>query len=310
MSKKRVIFMGTPHFAASILEHLLTFPIEVVGVVTQRDKPVGRKQILTQPPVKVVALKHNLNVYQPSKVKEIEEILRDLNIDTILTCAYGQFLPQSILNCAKEDALNIHASLLPKYRGGAPIHWSIIKGENETGISLMRMIKAMDAGEIFAQKPVNITLEDTASTLHDKLILCAQELCNEQLMNVLENKVVPRPQDDSQVTFGYNIQPEDEFVSFNRPALVVHNHIRGLVSWPVGHALLDSKRFKLYGSKLSHQKSMHSPGTITKVDTSGMHVSTLSEDVIITHIQVEGRKMYPVSDDVSYLLQFVLQQFK
>lgn len=302
--------MGTPIFAAAILEHLLTFPIEMVGVVTQRDKPVGRKQILTQPPVKVVALKHQLNVYQPSKVKEIEATLKELNIDYIITCAYGQFLTQSILSCAKQDALNIHASLLPKYRGGAPIHWSIIKGESETGISLMRMIKAMDAGEVFAQKSVIITLEDTASSLHDKLILCAQELCSEQLMNVFNKTLLPWSQDDSEATFGYNIQPEDEHVSFDQPALVVHNHIRGLVSWPVGHALLDSKRFKLYGSKISDHPSTHSVGTITKVDALGMHVSTLNNDVIITHIQVEGRKMYPVSDDISYLSQFVFEQFK
>ena len=202
--------MGTPIFAAAVLEHLMSFPIDIVGVVTQSDKPVGRKQVLTQPPVKVVALKYNLNVYQPNKVKEIEEILKELNIDYIITCAYGQFLPQSILNCAKEDALNIHASLLPKYRGGAPIHWSIIKGEHETGISLMRMIKAMDAGEVFAQKSVYITLEDTASSLHDKLILCAQALCSEQLMRVLNREIVPWAQNNDEVTFGYNIQPEDE----------------------------------------------------------------------------------------------------
>jgi methionyl-tRNA formyltransferase len=310
MNKKRVIFMGTPIFAAAVLEHLITFPIEVVGVVTQSDKPVGRKQILTQPPVKVVALKHNLNVYQPYKVKEIEESLKELNIDYIITCAYGQFLPQSILNCAKEDALNIHASLLPKYRGGAPIHWSIIKGEHETGISLMRMIKAMDAGEVFVQKSVKITLEDTASSLHDKLIICAQELCNEQLMHVLNQQIVPWAQNNEEATFGYNIQPEDEHVSFSRSAEIVHNHIRGLVSWPVGHALLDSKRFKLYGSQLSEQRSTHDAGTIASIDTTGMHVSTLTNDIIVTHVQVEGRKMYPVKDDISYLSQFVLKQFK
>lgn len=310
MNKKRVIFMGTPIFAAAVLEHLMSFPIDIVGVVTQSDKPVGRKQVLTQPPVKVVALKYNLNVYQPNKVKEIEEILKELNIDYIITCAYGQFLPQSILNCAKEDALNIHASLLPKYRGGAPIHWSIIKGEHETGISLMRMIKAMDAGEVFAQKSVYITLEDTASSLHDKLILCAQALCSEQLMRVLNREIVPWAQNNDEVTFGYNIQPEDEHVWFNQSSEMVHNHIRGLISWPVGHALLDSKRFKLYGSQLSKQPSSHEAGTIIKVDASGMHVCTLTHDVIVTHIQVEGRKMYPVKDDISYLSQFVSKQFK
>ena len=310
MNKKRVIFMGTPIFAACVLEHLIKFPIEIVGVVTQRDKPVGRQQTITQPPVKVVALKHGLTVYQPIKVKEIEHTLRSLRIDLIITCAYGQFLPQSILSCAKDDALNIHASLLPKYRGGAPIHWSIIRGEHETGISVMRMIKAMDAGEVFAQKGVKISLDDTASSLHDKLIVCAQQLCDEKLMSVMDKKVVPWTQKEEEATFGYNIQPEDEHVYFNQSGLEVHNRIRGLVSWPVGYALLDSKRFKLFGSQLSQQHSSHFAGTIIKVDSTGMHVSTLTNDVIVTHIQVEGRKMFPVQNDISYLSQFVLKQFK
>jgi methionyl-tRNA formyltransferase len=310
MNKKRVVFMGTPIFAAEILKHLSTFPIEIVGVVTQADKKVGRKQILTPTPVKVVAQELGFPVFQPHKIKEILDDLQALKIDFIITCAYGQFLPESILKCAKIDALNIHASLLPKYRGGAPIHWAIINGEQETGISLMRMIKAMDAGEVFAQTKVEITLDDTTSTLHDKLIDSAQACCDEYLMDVLEGKIIAITQDETQVSFGYNVSSEDEHVSFNKEALQVHNHIRGLISWPVGYALLQDKRVKLFGSTLTQQKSVQPSGTIIKIDDLGLHVATQTDNICLTHVQVEGRKMYKVSDDKSYLTTFINQQFK
>jgi methionyl-tRNA formyltransferase len=310
MDKKRVVFMGTPNFAAEILKHLSTFPIELVAVVTQADKKVGRKQILTPTPVKMVAQELGFPVFQPNKIKDILDELKALDIDFIITCAYGQFLPESILKSAKIDALNIHASLLPKYRGGAPIHWAIIKGEQETGISLMRMIKAMDAGEVFAQTQVNITLDDTTATLHDKLIESAKLCCDQYLMQVIEGQLIAKPQDESHVTFGYNVSSEDEYVSFDREAMQVHNHIRGLISWPVGYALLQDKRVKLYGSLLTHQKSTQPSGTLIKIDELGLHVATQTDNICITHMQVEGRKMYKVSDDKSYLTTFINQQFK
>ncbi|MBS3972598.1 MAG: methionyl-tRNA formyltransferase [Erysipelotrichia bacterium] len=310
MMKKRVVFMGTPIFAAKILKHLSHFPIDIVAVVTQADKKVGRKQILTPTPVKVVAQELGLPIFQPIKVKEILEDLQHLHIDYIITCAYGQFLPESILKCAKEDALNIHASLLPKYRGGAPIHWAIINGEKESGISLMRMIKAMDAGEVFAQTKVDILIDDTTEILHDKLIESAKLCLDEYLMKVIHHEITAHPQDESHVTFGYNVLPEDEHVSFDQDALHVHNHIRGLISWPIGYALLNDKRVKLYGSKLLHQKSDQPSGTILKIDDCGLHVATQTDNICITHVQVEGRKMYKVSDDKPYLSTFINQQFK
>jgi len=310
MNKKRVVFMGTPIFAAQILEHLLTFPIELVGVVSQMDKKVGRKQVLTPTPVKGVALKHELTLFQPFKIKEIEKQLKDLNIDVIITCAYGQFLPSSILTCAKEETLNIHASLLPKYRGGAPIHWAVIKGEKETGVSLMRMIKAMDAGEVFAQCKVNIEDNDTTSVVHDKLIACAKTCCDLHLMDILEGRLQGVKQDESLVTFGYNISSEDEHIQFNQSCEEVHNHIRGLIGWPVGYALLQGKRVKFYGSMTTLTSSNQKPGTITQIDQNGLHVCTHSTNICITHIQVEGRKMYPVMEDRGYLNQFLHEVFE
>lgn len=310
MRQKRVIFMGTPIFAAKILEHLLSFPIDVVGVVTQMDKKVGRKQVLTPTPVKVVALNAGLHVFQPAKVKEVLPQLLELNADYIITCAYGQFLPESVLKAARIDALNLHASLLPKYRGGAPIHWAIIQGEQETGVSLMRMIKAMDAGEVFAQTKVDITLDDTTSTLHDKLIECAKTCCDYYLMDVLEGKIKPVPQDESRVSFGYNILAEDEHINFNQDAMSVYNHIRGLISWPVGYALVHQQRVKFYGCHLTHETSTQPAGTIEKIDTRGLHVATQTDTICITHIQVEGRKMYAVADDKPFLHGLIGQCFK
>lgn len=302
--------MGTPVFAAKILEHLMTFPIEIVAVVTQSDKKVGRKQVLTPTPVKVIAQQAGLLVLQPVKVKEILSHLQALDYDFIVTCAYGQFLPETILKSARIDALNIHASLLPKYRGGAPIHWAVINGESETGISLMRMVKAMDAGEVFAQTRVIITDDDTTATLHDKLIEAAKTCCDHYLLDIFEGKIEPVAQDETKVTFGYNITGDNEHINFNNSAQVVYNHIRGLLTWPVGYALIQSQRFKFYGCMLSDKESTHMPGTIEYVDKSGLYVATQTQCVCITHIQVEGRKMYAVADDVFFLQNFVNQVFK
>lgn len=310
MIKKRIVFMGTPIFAAKVLEHLLTLPIEIVGVVTQTDKKVGRKHIVTPTPVKVVAQQAGLLVFQPVKVKDIVSQLQALEYDFIVTCAYGQFLPEVVLKSARIDALNIHASLLPKYRGGAPIHWAVINGETETGISLMRMVKAMDAGEVFAQTRVAITLEDTTSTLHDKLIEAAKACCDRYLLDVFEGKLKAIPQDEAKVTYGYNITGDNEHINFNTSAQVVYNHIRGLIHWPVGYATIQSLRFKFYGCVISDMLATHPPGTIERVDKSGVYVATQSYCVCITHIQVEGRKMYAVVDDVSYLQNYVHHMFE
>lgn len=207
----KVIFMGTPDFSTTILEMLIK-EHEVIAIVTQPDRPVGRKRVLTPPPVKKVALEHDIAVYQPEKLKGSEELeaLLQLDSDLIVTAAFGQLLPEVLLEKPKYGPINVHASLLPKYRGGAPIHQAIIDGETETGITIMYMVKKLDAGNIIAQQAIGITEDDNVGTMHDKLSILGADLLQKTLPDILEGKNQSIPQDDSKATFASNISRADE----------------------------------------------------------------------------------------------------
>ncbi len=224
--KKRVIFMGTPEFSVHILNRLSTLECEIVGVISQPDRKVGRKQILTQTPVKTRALDLGYLVIQPEKIGDAFETIVQLKPDLIVTCAYGQFIPERLLKLPIFGSVNIHASLLPKYRGGAPIHMAIMQGETESGITLMRMVKKMDAGDILYQAKCPILITDTVQDLHDRLAVLGANLLEEHFKDLCQMNVPSTPQDESLVTYAYNITPEQEFVSFNRQTLVVYHHIR------------------------------------------------------------------------------------
>ena len=226
--KKRVCFMGTPQFAVAILDALVQSDVDVVAVVSQPDKRVGRKQILQATPVKERALSYNIPVLQPIKIKDSLEELKELNLDLIVTCAYGQFIPESILNTPRYGSVNIHASLLPKYRGGAPIHKAIINGETESGITIMRMVKKMDAGDIIFQESCPIYEDDDFGFLHDRLQDLGSSMIKKYLNELFNPDLKTIPQDESFVTFSYNITSEEEFVNFNDSMKNVVNKIRGL----------------------------------------------------------------------------------
>lgn len=287
--KNRVLFMGTPEFAVSILQCLLDQDIEVVGVVSQPDKPVGRKQILTPTPVKTLALAHQVPVYQPNKIKELAPIIEALKLDLIVTCAYGQFIPSMILEAPKYGSVNVHASLLPKYRGGAPIHKAIINGDTETGVTLMRMVKAMDAGAMIASVKVAITEDDDVGSLHDKLKVAGAALLKENLNHLLSTNVTEIPQDESQVTFAFNITPEEEFVSFKRDVRVVYNHIRGLSPWPIGHGLINGKKLKLIKAFKIVEAHDHPLGEFVAFE-KGLKIACEGGYVVITQCQYEGKE--------------------
>ncbi len=245
--KKKVVFMGTPVFAAGILKTLLTMPeIEVIGVVSQPDKKVGRKQEIVFSPVKELALAQDLPVFQPESIKTDYQLLIDWHPDLIITCAYGQFVPKEILYGFAYPCLNVHASLLPKYRGGAPIHRAIIQGEKETGVTLMQMIEKMDAGAMYAQKRVPIYPDDTTEQLHDRLMEAGCQLLREKLPAFLDHKLDAKAQQEELVTIARNIRKEEERIDCNRPKKQVYDQIRGLISWPVGHILLEGKKIKLW----------------------------------------------------------------
>ena len=288
--KKRVCFMGTPQFAVGILDALLTCEIELVALVTQPDKKVGRKQEVQATPVKIEALKHQIPVFQPEKIGSLGDEIKALDLDLIVTCAYGQFIPEKILNTPRYGAINVHASLLPKYRGGAPIHKAIICGETQSGISLMRMVKKMDAGDVLFQESCPIHLEDDVQALHDRLMDLGAKMIKEHLPKLFDNELLSHPQDEEQVTFAYNITAEEEFVDFNRPLLDVYNQIRGLHPWPVAHAQFDGKKVKLYRARMLRQSHGELPGTILGLIDEGLAVSTQDGILLIDELQLEGKK--------------------
>lgn len=262
--------MGTPQFSVPILESLIASEYAVIGVVTQPDRPVGRKKILTPSPVKQVAVNHNIPVYQPEKLvgsSELDELLT-LPIDLIVTAAYGQFLPEKLLNYPSFRAINVHASLLPKYRGGAPIQYAIMNGDDKTGVSIMYMEKTMDSGAILSQVELPILEEDNVSTLFDKLSLIGRDCLMATLPSIFNRTVEAIPQNPELVTFSPALTREQERLNWNLPAQTIHNYIRAMNEWPGAYTLLKGERFKIWVSRMSDNRSSNPAGTIIKTSTT------------------------------------------
>lgn len=298
MKDLKVIFMGTPDFCVPILEELIK-KCTVIAVVTQPDKEVGRKKVLTPSPIKEVALKNNIKVLQPVKIKEEYQDIIDLNPDIIITCAYGQIVPEVILNAPKYGCINVHASLLPKLRGGAPIHKAIINGYKKTGITIMYMDKGMDTGDMISKKEVDITDFDTAETLHDKLQKASVPLLMETLPSIINGTNKREKQNNDEATYAYNVSREDEHVNFNDTSLNVYNKIRGLNSWPGAYATLDDKNIKLWVSKISDNVYDKKPGTIVNLNKDGMEVVTKDKSILITELQLPGKKKMNIKDFIN-----------
>ena len=295
----KIIFMGTPDFSTKVLEMLIA-EHDVIAVVTQPDRPVGRKKILTPPPVKKVAVEHEIPVYQPEKLNnssELEELL-SLDADIIVTAAFGQLLPESLLKAPRLGAINVHASLLPKYRGGAPIHQAIIDGEKETGITIMYMVKKLDAGNIISQKAIRIDDSDSVGTMHDKLSFLGAELLKDTLPCIIAGTNDSIPQDDTKATFASNISREDERIDWQQSAQAIHNHIRGLSPWPVAYTTMDDKNLKLFDAHIVTDKKAK-PGVIIETTKKELIIGTGTNDAIaLTEIQFAGKKRMQV---VNYL---------
>ncbi|UJS28761.1 methionyl-tRNA formyltransferase [Macrococcoides canis] len=284
-----IIFMGTPDFSAPILKALHEAHC-VSLVITQPDKPVGRKRVLTPPPVKVMAESLGIEVYQPESMKSDEafEKVRALSPDLIVTAAFGQILPERVLDIPRLGCINVHASLLPKYRGGAPIHKSIINGEKYSGVTIMYMVKRLDAGDMIDSIKVPIEIDDTVGTLHDKLSDAGTKLLLEVMPSVLNGTNNRTPQNESEATFASNVSREEEYVTFDRSALEVHNHIRGLSPWPVAFANFDGKVMKLWASEIADGKG--APGEVIHADKAGLVIATNDGAVRITSLQPAGKK--------------------
>lgn len=288
--------MGTPDFAATVLEGLLDDAnYDVLSVVTQPDRAVGRKKEIKMTPVKEVALAHNLPVYQPEKMSGSDEMaeLMTLGADGIVTAAFGQFLPTKLLDSV-DFAVNVHASLLPKYRGGAPIHYAIINGDKEAGVTIMEMVKKMDAGDMIAKASTPITDEDNVGTMFEKLAVIGCDLLLKTLPDYIAGNIKPEPQDESKATFSPNITPEEERIDWNKSAREVFNHIRGLYPWPVAHTLLDGKRFKIYEASLAEGQGQ--PGQIIEKGKETLVVATGDGAISLKTVQLAGKPRMSVVD--------------
>ncbi len=290
----RIVFMGTPVFSVPILERIIADGYDIVAVVTQPDRPVGRKKVLTPSPVKVAALAHGIPVLQPEKVREPDELARLLAFepDLLITAAFGQILPKELLDYPEYGAINVHASLLPELRGGAPIHYAIMEGKKETGVTIMYMVERLDAGEMIASRSLPIEETDHTGSLHDKLSLVGVELLSETLPKILTGDIKPKQQDDSKATFARNIKRETEQINWQQPGEVIYNHIRGLHPWPVAYTTYAGDVVKLWwGEKYVTPKEQAKPGEIVAVEADGILVQTGNQTAIkITDLQLAGKK--------------------
>ena len=298
MKDLKVVFMGTPTFSVPILESLIN-TCNVILVVSQPDKEKDRKGAFVSTPIKQIALSHNIEVYQPTKIKEEYQKIIDANPDIIITCAYGQIIPESLINYPRLGCVNVHGSLLPRLRGGAPIHHAIIDGDTQTGITIMYMDKHMDSGDIIAKRSLPIGPNDTLDIVYEKMSKLGATLLIETLPSIIAGTNNRIKQDEKYVTFGYNITKEEEKINFNNPSIKIHNLIRGLSSIPGAYCFFEEKRLKIYQSELTNIKSTTSPGTIEKIDKTGIYISTNDNLLKIIDIKLEGKKRCSVKDFVN-----------
>lgn len=296
-----VVFMGTPEIGSFALKALLDNKrFQVVGVVCQPDRPIGRKKEIVFSPVKELAIKNNIKLFQPNKLMEIYDDLNDLKPDLFVTCAFGQFIPTKVLQIPKYGCINAHASLLPKYRGGAPIHWAIINGEEKTGITLMKTIKEMDAGDYFVSYEVNIDKNDNTSSLFKKMNEIAYSIIFNELEKIVDNIYLPIVQDNSKVSFAYNISREQEKLCLDYSAMELNNWVRGLSDKPGAYLKLNDKIIKIFKCNVTNNKSNKKPGEIIKCDKTGIYFATKDYDLQILEFQIEGKKRTNINEFSSY----------
>lgn len=292
----KVIFMGTPEFAVPTLQALIE-KHQVIGVVTQPDKQRGRGKKIQFPPVKEKAVEYDLPVYQPFKAadEEFVSVLKDLNPDVIVVVAYGQILPESILNIPKYGCINVHGSLLPKYRGAAPIQWSVLDGEEKTGITTMYMEKGLDTGDMLDKAEIVLDEKETAGTLHDKLMVIGADLLLDTLKKLEDGTAVRTKQDDSQSCYAKMLTKEMGKVNFTKPAEEIERLIRGLNPWPSAYTSMDGKTMKLWDADVVNYSGLEEPGTIVDVTKDTIVAATGKDALALKEIQLAGKKRMKVS---------------
>ncbi|AQQ53767.1 methionyl-tRNA formyltransferase [Planococcus lenghuensis] len=294
----RILFMGTPAFSVPILRMLKEEGYDIVAAVTQPDRPVGRKKVLTPPPVKKEAERLGIPVLQPERVRNPDELQQVLALapDLIITAAFGQILPKELLEAPELGAINVHASLLPEYRGGAPIHQAVIDGKEETGVTIMYMAEALDAGDIISQVTVPISDEDDTGSLFEKLSDAGRELLKETLPAIINGTNERIPQDASLATFARNITREQERIDWTKPARSVFNHVRGLHPWPVAYTVLDGQNVKVWQVAETDRQETGKPGDIIEATDEAIFVQTGAGVIAVKELQLAGKKRLPAKD--------------
>ena len=294
----RVVFMGTPDIAATCLKKILADGFDVVGVYTQPDRPKGRGMKMVFSPVKEVAIAHNLPVFQPENFREEETVqqLRDLQPDVVAVVAYGRILPQKVLDVPQKGCINIHASLLPRYRGSAPYQWAVLDGLTETGVSAMYLCREMDAGDVIDVSKTPIDPNETAGQLLDRLAVLGADLLSKTLSRMAEGEVTATPQDPALVTYAPMLDKTMCPIDWNKTAQQVHNHVRGLHPWPVATMELQGQRFKVHETVIVEGKNGAAPGTILGLTKTGLQIACAEGAVEIRSLQAEGGKRMAAPD--------------
>ena len=298
MKNIKVVFMGTPSFAVPILEELIK-EYNVVMVVCQPDKEKDRKGNIIYSPCKTLAIENNIEVFQPIKIKDEYQKILDKEPDIIITAAYGQIIPSVILDYPKYGCINVHGSLLPKLRGGAPIHHAIINGDEIAGVTIMYMDKKMDSGDIISQRSTKINDDTILDELYKEISLIGRDLLIDTLPSIISGTNDRIKQNEEEVTFGLNITKEEEKIDFNNTSKDIHNRIRGLSSIPGAYALINGKRMKIYLSEKTTIPSKKEPGIIEDVNSSGIYVNTKYYQIILKDIKLEGKKRCLVKDFIN-----------
>lgn len=295
----KIIFMGTPEFAVPSLEMLLAEGYEVAAVITQPDKPKGRGNKLSAPPVKEFALKHGLNVLQPSKIKTAEfvEQIRELKPDLLITAAYGKILSKELLEVPVHGCINVHGSLLPAYRGAAPLNWAVINGEKTTGITTMFTDVGLDTGDMLLKSEIDIGHDMTVGELHDKMAVLGAEVLKNTLVKLKNGTLVRIPQDDSISSYAPMMTKELGLIDWNKTVLQIHNLVRGTDPWPGAYTFLNGNRMRIWRTDAACRGTDGEPaGKIARVDSNGILVKCSDGYILIKEVQFESSKRMNVSD--------------
>ena len=296
MTGMRIIFMGTPEFACPTLRTLIERGEQVVAVVTQPDRPKGRGQQTLPPPVKVLAEQHGIPVLQPVKVRlpeSIEEI-RALEPDLIVVVAFGQILPKALLEIPTHGCINVHASLLPRYRGAAPLNWCIINGETETGVTTMMMDVGLDTGDMLLKRSTAIDPDEDTSSLHDRLSTIGAQLLGETLDELAAGRLAPEKQDDTLTCYASMLKKEDGLIDWGKDAATIKNLVRGMTPWPGAYSHVDDKLLKVY--RVQSAAGAGAPGEVLKAGRDGIEVACGSGSIVIVELQLEGKKRLPAAE--------------